>query len=61
MNKKEEFEDLVNRLRNAGAKNPFSWANSEIQEGIPQFARFLVLKSLFDIAGSPEDTNFHGF
>jgi len=52
---KEEFESLVIRLENAGAKNPLSWASSEVSEKIPQFGRFLVLKSLFDIAKSTED------
>ena len=54
-NQKEEFESLVIRLENAGAKNPLSWANSEVNEKIPQFGRFLMLKSLFDIAKSTED------
>lgn len=52
---KEEYESLVMRLGNAGAKNPSSWASSEVTEGLPQFARFLVLKSLFDIAKSTDD------
>lgn len=54
-NQKEEFESLVIRLENAGAKNPLSWANSEVNEKIPQFGRFLVLKSLFEITKSTED------
>ena len=52
---KDEFESLVIRLENAGAKNPLSWASSEVTEKIPQFGRFLVLKTLFDIAKSIED------
>jgi len=52
---KEEFESLVIRLEKAGAKNPLSWAYSEVTEGIPQFGRFLVLKYLFDIGKSTED------
>lgn len=52
---KEEYESLVMRLGNAGAKNPSSWASSEVTEGLPQFARFLILKSLFDIAKSTDD------
>lgn len=52
---KEEYESLVMRLGNAGAKNPSSWASSEVTEGLPQFARFLVLKSLFDISKSTDD------
>lgn len=49
---KEEFENLVIRLDNAGAKNPLQWASSEIKEGIPQFGRFLMLKNLFKIGKS---------
>ncbi|MFC6096329.1 hypothetical protein ACFPVY_06680 [Flavobacterium qiangtangense] len=52
---KEEFESLVIRLDNSGAKNPLQWASSEVREKIPQFGRFLVLKSLFDIAKSTKD------
>lgn len=43
------FKDLCEQLKAAGATNPKSWANSELQENIPQFARFLVLKGLTDI------------
>lgn len=53
---KAELEDLVIRLDNAGAKNPLQWAISEIEENIPQFGRFLVLKRLFKIANSPMET-----
>ncbi|OOF82886.1 hypothetical protein BKG92_04980 [Rodentibacter ratti] len=37
---------LINKMRNAGAKSPFSWALSEITENIPQFARFVFLREL---------------
>ncbi|MBI6530716.1 hypothetical protein JEP40_16535 [Proteus vulgaris] len=43
------FMDLCEQLKIAGARNPKSWANSELQENIPQFARFLVLKGSTDI------------
>lgn len=43
------FMDLCEQLKTAGATNPKSWANSELQENIPQFARFLVLKGLTKI------------
>lgn len=43
------FKDLCEQLKAASATNPKSWANSELQENIPQFARFLVLKGLTDI------------
>ena len=46
---------MVIRLENAGAKNPLNWASSEVSEGIPQFGRFLLLKTLFDLAKSTKD------
>lgn len=53
--KKIELENLIMKFENAGAKNPLNWALSEITESIPQFSRFLVLKSLFDIAQSVDE------
>lgn len=52
---KEALENLVIKFENAGAKNPLTWAVSEITEGIPQFGRFLMLKALFDIGKSTKD------
>ncbi|OAT51211.1 hypothetical protein M997_0058 [Proteus hauseri ATCC 700826] len=46
---KKQFTQLCEQLKAAGAIHPKSWANSELQENIPQFARFLVLKGLTDI------------
>ncbi|WP_288062056.1 hypothetical protein [Rodentibacter caecimuris] len=37
---------LINKMRKAGSKKPFSWAISEIKENLPQFARFAVLREL---------------
>ncbi len=37
-------------MENTGCTNPLPYAFSEISEGIPQFARFLVYKELFKIA-----------
>tara|TARA_B110001454_G_C12631569_1_gene397193 strand:- start:152 stop:673 length:522 start_codon:yes stop_codon:yes gene_type:complete len=51
---KGELENLVVKLENAGAKKPLSWAISEVTENIPQFGRFLVLRSLWKIANSVE-------
>ncbi len=52
---KEEILKLVIKLENAGAKNPFSWAFSEVKEGIPQFSRFIFLKHIFDIIDDLEN------
>lgn len=52
--KKKKFVELANKLYDAGAVNPVSWASSEVNENIPQFGRFLVLKNLFDIFRNTE-------
>ncbi|OJJ14635.1 hypothetical protein BKI52_42155 [marine bacterium AO1-C] len=46
---KAKLEDLLDRLEKAGAKKPLDWALSNVEESIPQFARFLMLKGLFEI------------
>lgn len=48
--KKQKMVELANKLYEAGAINPLSWARSEVGENIPQFGRFLVLKNLIDVA-----------
>jgi hypothetical protein len=47
---KLELEDLATRIDKAGATKPLTWALSEVKENIPQFGRFLVLKSFLQIA-----------
>lgn len=37
---------LTERFRQLGAKDPESWARSEISENIPQLARFMVLNTI---------------
>ena len=41
------FSDLVERFRRLGCHDPEGWARSEIQEGIPQLARFVFLRQLW--------------
>ena len=45
-----KVDALAKKLKRAGATSPKSWARSEVDEGIPQFARFLLLKNLVHIA-----------
>lgn len=52
---KIRLDALIDRLEAAGAKKPLPLAFSEINEGIPQFGRFLVLRRLFTIINTPED------
>lgn len=51
---KEKLNALLEKMEKAGASDPLSWAFSEIRENIPQFARFAVLKGLFDIVDDVE-------
>ena len=48
-NKEQEIKRLTEIFRDAGAIDPESWASSEIEEGIPQLARFSFLKALASI------------
>src|SRR5215470_12085451 len=44
MNRRDEVEALTERFRQAGARNPRTWAESQVDERIPQLARFLFLR-----------------
>ena len=41
-------QELATIFRQLGATDPDDWASSEINEGIPQLARFLFLKGAWD-------------
>jgi hypothetical protein len=41
---KNEFSELTERFRRLGAQDPEGWARSQVDEGIPQLARFLFLR-----------------
>lgn len=43
----ESLNDLIERFRRAGCSEPESWARSEFEEGIPQYARFVFLRELW--------------
>lgn len=48
MNSDEDaLKALTQRMAELGASEPGSWASSEIREGIPQQARFLVLRRIW--------------
>jgi hypothetical protein len=48
-----ELAALTRRLTELGASEPGSWAGSEISEGIPQQARYLVLRRIWTKALMP--------
>lgn len=49
-----QLKKLILRMEAAGCTEPLPWAVSEIDEGIPQFARYRVMSELINIA---EDTD----
>ena len=48
--KSEQREALQSSMREAGCVAPADWVASELSEDIPQFARFLLLKGVHEIA-----------
>lgn len=50
-----ELIDVFTRL---GAKDPQSWAVSEIDEGIPQLARYLFLKGAWNAVVGDGDSSW---
>lgn len=54
MNKK----DLVRIFKELGAKDPEVWAVSQVEEGIPQLARYLFLKGCWDNIVKDGDINW---
>ncbi|MCB9932808.1 MAG: hypothetical protein H6841_05220 [Planctomycetes bacterium] len=45
MTSKKQLTDWFKRL---GAEDPAGWASSQVEEGIPQFARFVFLKAAWE-------------
>lgn len=54
-NKQYDLEALTEIFRQAGATDPESWAASEIEEGIPQLARFSFLKAITSVLLKEDD------
>lgn len=54
----EELRWLTERFRQAGASDPELWAQSQLEEGIPQLARFSFLKSLWTAVVAEDDDSW---
>ena len=54
----EAIAALTEIFRRVGARDPESWARSELQEGIPQLARFLFLRAAWRLVVSEEDPSW---
>jgi hypothetical protein len=50
----QQLETLVVRMVRSGASKPLDWAWSEFREGLPQWARFMIIKEMYLTARNAE-------
>lgn len=48
-------QELITLFAGLGARNPEQWAKSQLDENIPQLARFLFLRQAWKLVVSPDD------
>jgi hypothetical protein len=48
-------EELTNLFARLGATDPIVWAKSQVEEGIPQLARYLFLRQAWRLVTLPSD------
>lgn len=58
MSKEHEMQQLTEHFRLLGASNPESWARSQIEEGIPQYARLVFLRQAWQSVIADGDTSW---
>jgi hypothetical protein len=56
MSQDEKIKELTARFKMLGLTNPEMWAESEVKEGIPQYARAVFLKTAWNTV-VPEDND----
>ena len=56
----DELKRLTNVFRELGASDPEGWARSQVQEGVPQLARFLFLRQAWRGVVSADDPTWIG-
>jgi hypothetical protein len=54
----DKLQRLAEVFRKVGASDPEQWAKSEVEEDIPQLARFLFLRGAWRSVVSDGDTNW---
>ncbi len=54
----EEIRQLAEHFRALGARNPESWAESQLEEGIPQYARLVFLRQAWKAVVADGDTSW---
>ncbi|HTI71023.1 MAG TPA: hypothetical protein VMF06_13720 [Candidatus Limnocylindria bacterium] len=58
MSKEKEIQRLTEHFRALGAFEPESWALSQIEEGIPQYARLVFLRQAWQSVITDGDTSW---
>src|SRR5258706_541741 len=58
MSKEQEIHQLTEHFRALGAFDPESWARSQIEEGIPQYARLVFLRQAWQSIIADGDTSW---
>lgn len=58
MSKQQEIQRLTEYFRVLGAPDPEGWARSQVQEGIPQYARFVFLRQMWQNVIGDGDTSW---
>jgi hypothetical protein len=56
MNEAEKIQELACHFKALGAVDPEGWARSQVQEGIPQYARFVFLRQMWQNVVREGDT-----
>jgi hypothetical protein len=54
----QEIKKWTKHFRALGANDPESWARSQVEEGIPQYARFVFLRTAWQSVVSDGDTSW---
>lgn len=54
----QSLEELTAIFRGLGANDPEGWARSQVEEGIPQLARFVFLKQAWSLVLADGDTGW---
>lgn len=58
MSQEEEIRQLTEHFRALGAPRPEGWARSQVEEGIPQYARFVFLRQAWRSIIADGDTSW---
>jgi hypothetical protein len=58
MPNKQEIQEWTKHFQALGARHPENWARSQVEEGIPQYARFVFLREMWRNVINDGDTSW---